>query len=44
MRQNGLRLSKDRYNWEVESTPLLQRYGSLAPMSPPLSPDGAPVE
>jgi len=29
MRGNGLRLSKDRYNWEVESAPLLQLYGSL---------------
>jgi glycosyltransferase involved in cell wall biosynthesis len=44
MRQNGLRLSKDRYNWEIESAPLLQRYGSLAPMPAPLTPDGAPVE
>jgi glycosyltransferase involved in cell wall biosynthesis len=31
----GLRLSKDRYNWEVESTPLLQRYSSLVPASAP---------
>jgi glycosyltransferase involved in cell wall biosynthesis len=30
MSANGLRLTKDRYNWEVESTPLLQLYGSLA--------------
>lgn len=30
MRGNGLRLSKDRYNWEIESAPLLQLYGSLA--------------
>ena len=30
MRGNGLRLSRDRYNWEIESTPLLQLYGSLA--------------
>lgn len=30
MRRNGLRLSKDRYNWEIESTPLLQLYGSMA--------------
>ena len=44
MRQNGLRLSKDRYNWEIESAPLLQRYGSLAPMPAPLTRHGAPVE
>jgi glycosyltransferase involved in cell wall biosynthesis len=30
MRGNGLRLSKDRFNWEIESAPLLQLYGSLA--------------
>jgi glycosyltransferase involved in cell wall biosynthesis len=30
MSANGLRLTRDRYNWEVESTPLLQLYGSLA--------------
>ena len=34
IRCHGLRLSKDRYNWEVESTPLLQRYRSLVPSSP----------
>jgi glycosyltransferase involved in cell wall biosynthesis len=44
MRLNGLRLSKDRYIWEVESAPLLQRYRSLAPMPAPRRPDGAPVE
>jgi glycosyltransferase involved in cell wall biosynthesis len=47
MRGNGLRLAKDRFNWEVESAPLLQRYGSLAPLSPlspRVRPDGAPVE
>jgi glycosyltransferase involved in cell wall biosynthesis len=30
MRRNGLRLSRDRYNWEIESTPLLELYGSMA--------------
>ena len=30
MGQNGLRLTRDRYNWEIESTPLLELYGSLA--------------
>jgi glycosyltransferase involved in cell wall biosynthesis len=43
MRCNGLRLSKSRYNWEVESTALLERYGSLASVSAFRSPDGAPV-
>ena len=35
MRQNGLRLAKDRYNWEIESAPLLQLYGSLASTDAP---------
>ena len=35
MRQNGLRLAKDRYNWELESVPLLQLYGSLAAIDTP---------
>jgi hypothetical protein len=30
MRRNALRLARDRYNWEIESTPLLQLYESLA--------------
>ena len=30
MRRNGLQLTRDRYNWEIESTPLLELYGSLA--------------
>jgi glycosyltransferase involved in cell wall biosynthesis len=30
MRDRGLRLSRDRYNWAVESTPLLQLYRRLA--------------
>jgi len=30
MRENGLRLSRDRYNWEVESGELVQLYGALA--------------
>jgi glycosyltransferase involved in cell wall biosynthesis len=29
MRSNGLRLSRERYNWETESGPLLRRYRSL---------------
>ena len=35
MRGNGLRLSRDRYNWEIESPPLLQLYGSLASTDAP---------
>jgi len=30
MQGHGLRLSKDRYNWEIESAPLQQLYDSLA--------------
>lgn len=30
MRDRGLRLSRDRYNWAVESTPLLELYRRLA--------------
>lgn len=30
MKANGLRLSRERYNWEIEFGPLLQRYRSLA--------------
>jgi glycosyltransferase involved in cell wall biosynthesis len=30
MKANGLRLSRERYNWAVESEPLLQRYRLLA--------------
>jgi glycosyltransferase involved in cell wall biosynthesis len=30
MKANGLRLSRERYNWEAESGPLLQRYRALA--------------
>jgi glycosyltransferase involved in cell wall biosynthesis len=30
MSRNGLQLTRDRYNWEIESTPLLELYGSLA--------------
>lgn len=29
MRANGLRLSQERYNWRVESEPLLERYRAL---------------
>lgn len=29
MRANGLRLSRDRYNWELESRPLLERHRAL---------------
>jgi glycosyltransferase involved in cell wall biosynthesis len=29
MRDNGLRVSKNRYNWEIESVPLLQLYESI---------------
>ena len=35
MRANGLRLAKGRYNWELESTPLLQLYGTLASTDAP---------
>jgi glycosyltransferase involved in cell wall biosynthesis len=31
MRANALRLSRDRYNWEAEFRPLLERYLSLVP-------------
>lgn len=30
MRANGLRLSKDRYNWTLQSAPLLELYRSLS--------------
>lgn len=30
MKANGLRLSRERYNWEIEFGPLLRRYRSLA--------------
>jgi glycosyltransferase involved in cell wall biosynthesis len=30
MRGNGLRLSRERYNWELEVRPLLARHGDLA--------------
>jgi glycosyltransferase involved in cell wall biosynthesis len=30
MRDTGLRLSRERYNWAVESAPLLQLYRALA--------------
>jgi glycosyltransferase involved in cell wall biosynthesis len=30
MRANGLRLSRERYNWELEVRPLLARHGALA--------------
>jgi glycosyltransferase involved in cell wall biosynthesis len=29
MKANGLRLSRDRYNWENEFRPLFERYRSL---------------
>jgi len=29
MRENGLEVSKSRYNWEIESAPLLQLYESI---------------
>ena len=35
MREAGLRLSADRYNWTVESTPLLQLYRALADANAP---------
>ena len=35
MREAGLRLSADRYNWTVESTPLLQLYRALADADAP---------
>lgn len=34
MRANGLRLSRERYNWRVESRPLLERYRALVASSP----------
>ena len=35
MKENGLRLSRERYNWEIEFAPLLERYHAL------LAPGGA---
>ena len=35
MRRNGLRLAEERYNWDIESVPLLQLYGSLASRDTP---------
>ncbi len=29
MRENGLRLSRERYRWDVESRPLMERHRSL---------------
>jgi len=34
MKENGLRLTRERYNWETEFAPLLERYrGLLAPVA-----------
>jgi glycosyltransferase involved in cell wall biosynthesis len=41
MRANGLRLSRERYNWEVESAPLLARHRALAGLAAP--PRAAPA-
>jgi glycosyltransferase involved in cell wall biosynthesis len=29
MKENGLRLTRERYNWETESAPLIERYRAL---------------
>ncbi len=39
MKANGLTLSRERYNWEIESRPLLNRFRALVGASPAQAPD-----